>query len=127
MSADNGIYILHTADGQNRVAEIFAADNLNWSFLNFKSDNPLVSTRLIEYFGNCKVFNDADVLKHAKQMYDECSYCEYGIVPIESKKTWKQIIEESKSLAKQEIEAINQHGDGRWDSYLEKLKSIETA
>jgi len=108
MSADNGVYILHTKDGY-RVTQAQAIENIYWWRIytcdckigNSESwsecikcgaliineerpePNPIV---LKNYFGLCKVFNIVEeALKEAGRIYNEvindpiCPICEYGI------------------------------------------------
>jgi len=108
MSADNGIYILKTKD-QYRIVHAQAIENLNWSFKNLSCDNDLVSTRIVEYYGNCKpIKNEDEARKIASEMKEVTGCLEYGICTIFIDKTWEEINKEAKEYARLEIESIKE-------------------
>lgn len=84
MSADNGIYILHTADGY-RVAELEAVENLTWNCV-FDMDF------YAYHWGKSKLFaTENDVWEQAEKLLAEIDasdypVCEYGIVMLEYEK-----------------------------------------
>jgi hypothetical protein len=125
MSADNGIYILNTKEGQYRVIHAQAIDNLNWSFIHFREEK-YVPTRIIEYYGNCKYTYNKDMAMHiANNIYKWFPFVEYGIQIIPANRTWNQIKNDAINYAKQEIKAIeNCNDDGRWDDNLTRLKLL---
>lgn len=90
MSADNGIYILKTKEGQIRVIHDKAIDNI------FDSNESYNSTQLVQYFGQTPYTRDMNVAVNiAQRMYKAIPYCEYGIVILpECDKTWNQIMRE---------------------------------
>ena len=115
MSADNGVYILKTLDNQYRVIDTQNIENLWWSYLkNGFDDNP-VPTRIIEYYYGVPSMNHDEANIEAEKRYEELAFCEYGIQTIKINKTWKEIISEAKSLAKEEIEAIENSYDYKKD------------
>jgi hypothetical protein len=101
MSADNGIYVLHTNDGY-RVEHLQAIENIYWGYvccdnpnvivkedfnsglyqevcLNCHSENPRMEQRdtiwpdrLKEMFGECQVFDTKEAAwKEAESIYNE--------------------------------------------------------
>lgn len=124
MSADNGIYILKTSD-QYRVIHAQAIENLYWSHIK-PYNKELVSTRVIEYYGNSKYTRSEETaLKIANYMAKDTSILEYGIVTISTCKTWNQIIREAKELAPLELESIkNKSKDDRWKYDITNLENI---
>ncbi|HBN04360.1 MAG TPA: hypothetical protein DD434_01030 [Bacteroidales bacterium] len=123
MSADNGVYILKTADGQYRVKEFSAIDNLNWSFIHFRPEH-YVPTRILEYFGNCKhTYNRDTALNIAQNIYNHLHVCEYGIQTIPINRTWNRIKHDSIDYARQEIKSLNDNNvDGRYNAEAKKLE-----
>ena len=108
MSADNGIYILKTKEGQHRVIHTQAIDNLYYSFLPTFDHGKLISSRLLEYYGRCKYTYEKDLAMYiAGKVFDELDICEYGIQFINSDKTWKQIIKDGVEYARKELEYVN--------------------
>lgn len=77
MSADNGIYILHTEDGY-RVAHLQAIENLFWN--KGKVENTPQNNALIRMFGDKEPFdNKAAALLKAKELEESYYFTEYGI------------------------------------------------
>jgi hypothetical protein len=102
MSADNGIYILKCKD-QNRVIHTQAIENLHWSYITQNSQEYLVPTRIIEYFGTSKFTRDIrKAVNVAQIMAKNYPILEYGIQIIPCEKTWKQIEREAKLIAVEE-------------------------
>lgn len=94
MSADNGVYILKTGK-QYRVKHLQAIDNLYWDN-NGNYHDHMLPTKIVKMFGECKYTYSADkALNIALTILDELSICEYGIVLLDAKKSWKEIIKES--------------------------------
>ena len=126
MSANNGIYIFKTKEGQCRVVYVYEIANLHWSFLNWSITNDIISTRVVEIFGKGKFTYNQNIARSIAFSMSRKTYLEYGVNEIVANKTWKQIVKEAKELAPLEIEAIecNSTHDGRWDSNLIKLKEI---
>lgn len=90
MSADNGVYILKTKDGQIRVAHSNAINGL----FDFKGN--YISEQISRHFG-CKYTKNMDkAVKIAEKIRKKLPVCEYGIqfLPY-CDKTWEQIIEET--------------------------------
>ncbi len=89
MSVDSGIYILKSKDGY-RIIHAQAIENLNWwntgnkDIKKWEYRDELNPKRLIDYFGDSKVFKtEEEVLKEAKRLLDEIEednyWVEYGI------------------------------------------------
>ena len=124
MSADNGIYILKTKD-QYRVIHAQAIDNLSWSHIKRNSQREMISTRIVEYYGNSRYTRDVEIAqKVAFAMSKRYPVLEYGISILRINKTWNQIIKEAKELAPKEIEVLKSRNDGRWDWDIERLEEI---
>ena len=123
MSADNGVYILKTKEGQYRVITAQAIDNLNWSFIHFRSEH-YVPTRILEYFGNCRyTYNRDTALNIAQNIYNHLPVCEYGIQTIPINCTWNHIKHDSIDYARQEIKSLNDNNvDGRYNAEAKKLE-----
>lgn len=109
MSADNGIYILHSKDGY-RVAHLQAIENIYWWFtccdnpkivekehygieyidicLNCQTEKPsgemkdsICPDRLKEMFENAKYFTTREkAFEEAESIYNEIMQCEFPIV-----------------------------------------------
>ena len=129
MSADNGIYILKTKDGQYRVIHTQAIDNLWWSHIKGELNNQPVSTRIVEYFGEVNPFYNLEKARDiAFNMVKRYVPLEHGVNEIEIDKTWYDILEEAKSLAKKEIEYLQEDQtefcDGFWQEEIDILKQI---
>lgn len=103
MSADNGIYILQTKDGQNRVIHTQAIDNIFGS-----KEDGINCLNAYEYFCDSKVtLNKTTAMEIAGKMHakyiNEFGIVEYGIQPIPVKLTWKQICEGALRMANDKI------------------------
>lgn len=128
MSADNGIYVLETNEGQQRVIHAQAIENLHWNHVSSSMTSQPVCTRIIEYFGNSKATRNKNVAFYVARKMAETQFTEYGICFIKIDKTWKQILAEAKEFALDEIDAINdKNSDGRWNYDLERLVKITKA
>jgi len=125
MSADNGIYILVTKD-QYRVIHAQAIDNLWYSYLRPHSNNPtLVSTRIVEYFGDSKYTRNIDIARQiAFSMAKRQPILEYGIREIKVDKTWSKIVREAKELAPMEIKILKEENYSKNDWHIKRLEEI---
>ena len=126
MSADNGIYILKTKDGQYRVIHAMAIENLWWSGLEEKSKKEMVPTEILRYFGRSKYTRDYSLaLRIAHSIARREPILEYGVSDFYCNKTWRQIVEEGKQLAKLEIQKIKDDGREEREKWrLDILKTI---
>lgn len=92
MSADNAILILELKD-QFRVVKAGAIDNLYWKWSNEIHSGELVFARVFEYFNKSKKFTDrGEAFSFASNLYKKQDFVEYGIIPLEIKKTWNQLL-----------------------------------
>lgn len=99
MSADNGVYILKTSDGQYRIATFQAVDNLYYNPLS-PNNNELYSLAVFMQYENTKYTrNYAQAMTIAGDILQILSICEYGIQFIETDKTWATICKEAKKDA----------------------------
>lgn len=94
MSADNGIYILRTKDGQCRVKNICAIENLNYSEKTGWSNEP-IPERIFEMFDGEYTRDINKARDIAFSMARKSIVCEYGVNEIIVNKTWKQIVREA--------------------------------
>lgn len=95
MSADNGVYILQTGR-QYRVAHLQAIDNLYWDDIAHRTCKTPQPRRIQEMFGDCKyTYNQDTAMRIAVNMYKHLPICEYGIVLINAKITWKNVLAHS--------------------------------
>lgn len=89
ISADNGIYILHTKGPEFRVEHLQNIDDLygNFSDESFQwQGDPDV---MLDYFGNSKVFHNLEeALDYASELSYNYEYLEYGICVITDFKDW---------------------------------------
>lgn len=90
MSADNGIYILKTKEGQYRVIHAQAIENLYHNY------NELIPAQIIEYYGKSKYTYEKNLARGiAFSIARELPVLEYGIREIIVDKTWDQILNEA--------------------------------
>ena len=91
MSADNGVYILHTKGPEYRVIHAAAIDNIDYDPPQGLDFNPDVA---LDYFGQSKVYkSEAEALLAARQIQKGLPICEYGICTIDySSYLWKDIV-----------------------------------
>lgn len=110
MSADNGVYILKTSDGQYRVETFQAVDNLYYNVLHPDYDD-LCSLEVFMQYENTKYTkNYAQAMTIAGDILQKLFVCEYGIQIIDTKKTWATICEEARKEAKEVLaEGINNY------------------
>ena len=93
MSANNGVYILKT-DNQYRVKHLQSIDNLYWNNDGLYCDD-MQSEKIINMFGDCKYTHSAEkAFSIALMIQNSLSTCEYGVVLLDAKKSWKEIIKE---------------------------------
>lgn len=93
MSADNGIYILKTSEGEHRVIHAMAIDNINYDCPEGFELEPIETLR---YFGSAKVhttFGEAMLYATGLEqaMHEDNHPLEYGIKVIRTKHTWKEL------------------------------------
>jgi hypothetical protein len=113
MSADNGIYILKTIDGQYRVAHAQAIENI---YANY-SENWYDPIEVVLMWGDSKYTRDKiKAYEIAEIMERKWNGTEYGIKTFEYKKPWKYIVEDAKRNAKCVLEIIKDKNDS-WSSY----------
>ena len=126
MSADNGIYILKTKEGQHRVIHAQAIENLWWSFTKMGTGETICPTRVVELFGDCQYTYNRNIGRSiAFSMAGNISILEYGIREIYIDMTWNEIIKEAKINAVDEIEAIKDSGEeNKWGCNLQQLHYI---
>jgi len=110
MSADNGIYILKTTDGQHRVIHTQAIDNI---FYNTNENGESINCLYAyQYFCNSKITRECNkALSIANKMYNDIikhSIIEYGIRPIEVDYTWKDICKKAKEIATKKLKQIDE-------------------
>jgi len=107
MSADNGIYIGHFADGEIRVIHAQAIENC-W-YPDGESAQAIAG-----YFGDAKVFRDpTDAGKYAFEKEEEilsddlCPILEYGISTLRFSKPFQEYVKEAEEQKKfnEEIES----------------------
>lgn len=93
MSADNGIYILHTKEGQYRTRHLQAIDNLYWEDGDYTKEP--VSSVVFEMFDGSYTKNKDIARNIAFGIAKNLPVCEYGIREIYIHKTWKKICAEA--------------------------------
>lgn len=80
MSADNGVYILETADNEFRVAYAHAIDNIYGKFNDDTQQWDCDMNMMVDYFRNSEIFNSYDdALDEAMRLSREYEYLEDGI------------------------------------------------
>ena len=96
MSANNGVYILKT-DNQYRVKHIQSIENLYWNSQGLYCDT-MQPEQIVRLFGKCKhTYNAEKAIDIALNIQNNLSICEYGIVLLDAKKSWREIIKENKN------------------------------
>lgn len=100
MSADNGIYIGHFADGEIRVIHANAIDNLWYP----DGEN---AEQIVSYYENAKVFLDpVEAGKYAFELEEDrlsddfCPILEYGISTLKFSKSFAEYEQEAKEQKK---------------------------
>lgn len=99
MSADNGIYIGVFKDGERRVIEAQAIENIDYP----ESEN---ASAIVDYFGNAKVFHTTgEALEEACRMETEIAnsdfpILEYGISTILFSKSFSAYVHEAEEQKK---------------------------
>lgn len=110
MSADNGIYILAAKD-QYRVAHAQGIDNIYWSFSEGYCGDRIVPTRALEVWGNLPHTGDAGTaIQVAERIRKKIPVCEYGICVIPLEMTWKDLLQEAKDYAGEELRYLEENG-----------------
>ncbi len=130
MSMDNGIYILKTKDGGNRVLHTKAIDCLFDSFENDELGQEINPIRIMEFFGKCPVtrkHNLAMGIAHSMLRTNEreCGYVEYGIRIFHVNKTWKQLQEEAMKRIPLERKYLKRKNDDFSVLKLRDLAEVE--
>lgn len=98
MSADNGIYILKTKEGQYRVIHTQAIENI----YDINDPNQLAPEQIINYYGKSKYTYEKNLARGiAFSIARELPVLEYGIREIVIDKTWDQILNEAKENGKE--------------------------
>lgn len=107
MSKNNCVVILHTKN-QYRVNICSSIENLNWSYIENSFVNYLVPTRILEYFKTCEgaTYSFERAWKIAEQMFQR-NDIEYGIIPVNTSKSWSDIVEWARYYAKEELKKID--------------------
>ena len=90
MSANNGVYILK-AGKQYRVARLSTIENLYCDKRGRYFDE-MQPERIIEMFGACKFTTNAEQAINIALAINSESKTEYGVVIIDARQTWKQIL-----------------------------------
>src|SRR5208282_3215893 len=96
MSADNGIYIGHFADGEIRVIHAQAIDNCWYP----DGEN---ARSIIDYFGDAKVFNNPTAASQyafergAEILDSDFPILEYGISTLKFSKPFQEYVQEAKT------------------------------
>jgi hypothetical protein len=102
MSADNGIYILEMKD-QARVIHTQAIENLWWSDITNQMEDEMVSSSIVEYYGEVPPMTLEEAKVKAFELYEKamgddfCPVVEYGIQTFYINKTWDEIVKEAKN------------------------------
>jgi hypothetical protein len=99
MSADNGIYIAHFADGEIRVIHDQAIENCWYP----DGEN---AQAIVDYFGDAKAFNDPAeasecAFEKEKEILDgDFPILEYGISTLRFSKPFQEYVQEAKKSPK---------------------------
>jgi hypothetical protein len=97
MSADNGIYVLRTKEGQHRVAYGQSIPNLHWDEKQGKNVLQPTSKQLYNYFKKSRFTYDKDVAFNiATQIAEREMVLEDGIYCVNVNKNWADILAEAK-------------------------------
>jgi hypothetical protein len=83
MSADNGVYILHTKGPEFRVAYHQAIDNIYGNFNDDTGHWDGDPYKIVEYFEKAPVFLDINsAWDYAEKLAENYDYLEYGVCQI---------------------------------------------
>lgn len=105
MSADNGVYILHTTDGQYRVKEFQAGDNLYWNVFTKKQQKTLFQLAVVVEYADIKYTKNSDkAFKIANNIHNNLWICEYGISLINCNISWECLLIISQKQAQMVID-----------------------
>jgi hypothetical protein len=89
MSADNGVYILHTEGPEYRVAYHQAIDNIYGNFSDASFQWQGDPEMILEYFGNAPIFSSLEeALDKAADIAYDYEYLENGICVINDFHDW---------------------------------------
>lgn len=127
MSMDNGVYVLRTKDGMNRVIHTKAIDCLVDCFESDELGREINPIRILEFFGKTpatKSYEKAMGIAHSmlRVKTRELGYVEYGIHKISVNKTWKQLKREAKERIPLERAYLKGKNN---DFYKLKLKDLD--
>lgn len=127
MSMDNGVYVLRTKDGMNRVIHTKAIDCLVDCFESDELGREINPIRILEFFGKTpatKSYEKAMGIAHSmlRVKTREIGYVEYGIQKIVIDMTWREIKEEAKRRIPLERAYLKGKKD---DFYRLKLKELD--
>lgn len=130
MSMDNGVYVLRTKDGMNRVIHTKAIDCLVDSFENDELGRVINPIRVMEFFGTCPATrNYGKAMGIAKSMLKtktkELGYVEYGIYKIRINKTWKELQKEALRKIPLERKYLKKMNNDFSKLKLEDLNKVE--
>ena len=94
LSADNGIYILHTIkDGQYRVKELQAIENLYWNAKEQREETSPQANQVLKMFGNTKYTRNRELAYNiANSMKNKAMILEYGIEEITINCSWDNLL-----------------------------------
>jgi hypothetical protein len=106
MSADNGIYILKTKDGQYRVAHAQAIENIYEGYSGRRYD----SLQVVLTWMDCRYTRDFEKAMIVANAMENKWHTEYGIRVFTYNKTWKHIVEDAKKMAEINLKAITEDG-----------------
>lgn len=120
MSADDGIYILKTKDGQYRVAWEMAIEKI---FKNSSNKKTLYNTmECFLIWGHCKCTKDLNTAYRIAEHMGKKRCTEYGIKVFEIGLTWKHLVHKAKIDAEK---LLNEELSGDNDIYkINKYKKI---
>lgn len=130
MSMDNGIYILKTKEGGNRVIHTKAIDCIIDCFENDELGKEINPIRVMEFFGECPATrNSRKAIGIAHSMLKvktrELGYVEYGIQIIHVNKTWEQLKKEALSRIPLERKHLLKKNDAFCKLKLKDLDAVE--
>lgn len=118
---NSGVYILRLKD-EYRVTYIPNVENLNWSFITQTVEKTFITTRIYEWYANCKsILGYKEAMKTAIGIKRRCKS---KIFIIQVNKTWQEMANEARYLAEKELVALREINDSRWDSAMENLLHI---
>lgn len=118
MSADNGIYILKTKDGQYRVTHAQAIERI-YEYCNPNRYDPL---EVVLVWSRERCTKDYEKAMKIAEIMNKHKYTEYGIRIFTFNKTWKHIVEDAKWIAK---EKLKQENNSKWEiSMLEYIVNL---